>query len=774
MVRFTTVTLACMGVLGSVMETMAAPVASDPLPGIRQLYLQAQANSTSVSSVAKWVSSLGSNGQWSDIDYTSGCDGRRASWPAIGHWSRLQSMAYSFYSNNDANMLSKIQLAMDYWFSNDYTSDDCIANGGLSNATCPCGTPGFWNTNWYDQVIGIPKLSSVACVFVQANLTDAESAGCQRLMSRSWSQIDQFLNGLGYITGANTLDVSSVGLGLALFTNNQTIMGDVFQHVNGQIETLVDPNDGIKVDGSFFQHDGVLYNGNYGAVLQNDYLLFAAYSANTTFDSTADEKSIFAASLEGTEWMTMYDAVSKIVRWEYSCLGRMVSMSSYSRFGVNIGQYSNATSTWLQYPALSASAKRLQTTGSTANPGQLNGNRMFWEADYMIMRRDNYVVSLKMFSSRIRNTECVNAQNILGYHLSDGLLYTYMTGNEYVDIFPTWDWYLLPGTTVAYNANDLNCNNASSFGVETFVGGVTDGTIGVGAMQYMDPQSVSGNSTNWNKGYFFFNNQYVVVGNDISTKTGKPMYSTLDQRKLESEVHISNSRTPVPTNTTTNYTNPAWLWQGNLGYVFLNKSVSSLSVSPSQQSGNWSRIAIDTTVVTTNVFKSWITHKTPNDAYAYVVDVDVPFSRFQSNADDLARSFLLLANDKSASSVLSVGDNAWGTIFWQAGTVSTNSVSKSQRHGQGSVDDFSITVNHPSIVMLTFSKKSIDISLSDPTQLLTSLTVTLNNVKVGCAKTAASGVSCSGTKLGGVTLTVKLPTGEYAGSTVTGTLAYKG
>jgi hypothetical protein len=141
---------------------------------------------------------------------------------------------------------------------------------------------------------------------------------------------------------------------------------------------------GIKADGSFFQHDGVLYSGNYGMVFANDFLLFAAEAVGTSYQATDSQKDIFTNLLEGTEWMTFYDAVTKVVRWEYSCLGRMVSMSSYSPFDVNIQQYPNGTSTWPQYPNISASEKRLTTAGSTANPGQLNGNRLFWNADYMV------------------------------------------------------------------------------------------------------------------------------------------------------------------------------------------------------------------------------------------------------------------------------------------------------------------------------------------------------------------------------------------------------
>jgi hypothetical protein len=44
----------------------------------------------------------------------------------------------------DPALRANISLAMSYWFSNDFTNPACIDSGGTS--TCPCGTPGLWNT----------------------------------------------------------------------------------------------------------------------------------------------------------------------------------------------------------------------------------------------------------------------------------------------------------------------------------------------------------------------------------------------------------------------------------------------------------------------------------------------------------------------------------------------------------------------------------------------------------------------------------------------------
>lgn len=58
----------------------------------------------------------------------------------------------------DPTLRAAITSAMDFWFANDFTNPSCLDNGG--STSCPCGTPGLWNTNWFSNVCGLlPSLS---------------------------------------------------------------------------------------------------------------------------------------------------------------------------------------------------------------------------------------------------------------------------------------------------------------------------------------------------------------------------------------------------------------------------------------------------------------------------------------------------------------------------------------------------------------------------------------------------------------------------------------
>lgn len=94
---------------------------------------------------------------------------------------------------------------------------------------------------------------------------------------------------------------------------------------------------------------------------------------------------------------------------------------------INATRVSMLANAW-QMPSLAAFAETLQSNTDSSNAGGVVGNRMFYANDYMVRklsplqynrqryiqvhRGRNYVSTLKMYSSRTLNTECVNAQNV--------------------------------------------------------------------------------------------------------------------------------------------------------------------------------------------------------------------------------------------------------------------------------------------------------------------------------------------------------------------------
>jgi hypothetical protein len=79
---------------------------------------------------------------------------------------------------------------------------------------------------------------------------------------RAYGTFDHSINGVGFLTGANTLDIASVGIDIGLLNMNQSIIVDAYQRVHKEVVVQNSVKaDGVRPDGSFGQHAGLLYNG---------------------------------------------------------------------------------------------------------------------------------------------------------------------------------------------------------------------------------------------------------------------------------------------------------------------------------------------------------------------------------------------------------------------------------------------------------------------------------------------------------------------------------
>jgi len=83
-------------------------------------------------------------------------------------------------------------------------------------------------------------------------LAPAQLVNCVHMTTRSYNTFDRNINGVGYLTGANALDVAKIGIDQALLTNNVTLLTDAYRrvHLEVQIKNGVKA-DGIRADGSF-------------------------------------------------------------------------------------------------------------------------------------------------------------------------------------------------------------------------------------------------------------------------------------------------------------------------------------------------------------------------------------------------------------------------------------------------------------------------------------------------------------------------------------------
>ncbi|TFK77066.1 polysaccharide lyase family 8 protein [Pluteus cervinus] len=719
-------------------------------------------STTGATSVATWLGSLGTNGQWPDVDYTSGCDAQRASWPAQTHWSRLNTLSAAWHGGlrnagqytGNATVRASVSRGLDFWFSNDFATKACLDLGGTD--TCPCSTPGFWNGNWASNVILIPAWVGQVCLLLGDSLLSSEVDGCLKMTGRSYNTFTTGIHGVSAITGANTLDIASIGIDLSLFSSNPSLLAEAYTRVHQELAVKDGVKvDGIRSDGAFGQHSGILYNGNYGERSSNNILTLELGAADTQYQAGDESKSAFDTLFLGNQWMVFLNTVTGVLHWDYSVLVRIIAVpvadnQATANLKTNLTQLQLLGQQWNSSQLLDA-YDLFNTSSSSANPGTLVGNKMFYTNDYMVHRGAGYVTTLKMFSKRTQNTECTNSQNPFGFHLSDGAMYTFVQGNEYEDIFAAWDWNLIPGITTDYGATPLSCDTARKTGNQPLVGGASDGVVGVAAMRYDNPTT---RNLTWRKTWFFLKDdiQVVMIARVNSTNTS-PIYSVLDQRRRGGDVFVNGA--PAGTG---NFSSISSLWHGGVGYAFnATSSATTLSLQLNTKTGSWADISTSKQPsVTVDMFTAWLNHVDPTAAISYSIFPATTLSAFQSKSAN--SKVQVVRNDGSISALLDFANRMAMLVYWvEAGGSAT----------LPSVDGAApLTVKSSGNVVLILDLGSWSVTASDPTQALQSVAL---NITIGTGSIPPRWPAGSSRA---ISSTITLPSGSFLGASITQPLLF--
>ncbi|KAI0735198.1 polysaccharide lyase family 8 protein [Earliella scabrosa] len=714
---------------------------------------------TGAASIPTWLANLQPNGQWPDVDYTTGCDAPTANWKAQTHWSRILTFASAWHGGfrnaeqwvKSDQVRTAISSAMGFWFENDFPIPACLDSGGED--ACPCGTPGLWNTNWFPNTIGVPTFVGKVCLLLGDSLTDSELGNCTKMTGRSFNTFTTGINGVSRITGANALDIASIGIDQGLLTQDASLIAAGFARVHA--EAVIQSGikvDGIRADGSFGQHAGIIYNGNYGKDYADDLFAFEIEAGGTQFQASGDARTAFEVFMAGNQWMIYRNVLTDVLHWDFSVLGRLmtdpvIDNHASANIKMNLTQLQVLGNLW-DSDVLLEVFDTLSRESDSANSGDLVGNRMFYANDFAVQRGPGYVTTLRMYSKRTQNTECTAQANNFGFHLADGTVYTHVTGDEYEDIVAAWDWNLIPGITVDYGATELSCSMTRKTGTQPFVGGASDGRVGAVAMRYQNPIT---KSLNWRKTWFFLENdvQFVMVAR-ITSSTDAPVLSVLDQRKHVGDVLVNGE--PASSG---NFSHASTLWHGSVGYVFNVTDPVTLSVDVSTKTGDWSAIgASSQPPVTVDMFTAWLSHDDISAPISYMVFPATTPESFEAKV--AATDLRVIRNDGSISALLDKANNMVFGVFWE-----TNG-------GQFTIPALTpggatIRVQSTGSSNIIFRMDTWSLTVADPTQLLSSITFTLTL----SSGTAPPGWGSSKTK----TVTLTLPSGAEIGDSVSWTFA---
>jgi len=304
---------------------------------------------------------------------------------------------------------------------------------------------------------------------------------------------------------------------------------------------------------------------------------------------------------------------------------RPLDPSLVRQFGETVSQ--ERTAEWLAF------SQRIATDNTSAQV--LTGNRPFWMSDYVAHSQREYLFTVHMFSKRTIPANCDNDEGKRNRHLSDGATALYIDGHEYDGIMPVWNYSRPSGTTVAKasaRSNELKCKTAKHETDATFVGSVSDGTVGVAVQELIGAFGGKKDNEKWDssldanasKTWFFVPTAVLCVG-DAKPQSG--LVTTVEQALLQGEVLVSvggEAAVPLPAESVRSLdlsSGSAWVAHHNSGYLLPQMSGAVAHVSTMTKNGSWSSIGSGGHLppqdnVSIPVFDLWIEHE---EQYSYTV-----------------------------------------------------------------------------------------------------------------------------------------------------------
>ena len=694
----------------------------------KQFQDEALSQPVNVEQVQRLMDSLRPDGTWPGIDYV---DTSRIAFQHVRHLDNLVSMALAYKQEGSAlrknkTLKKKFDLALNHWLEKDYICE-----------------------NWWNNQIGTPATMVNLLYIMDKDLSREQVEKMLAIAGRA------NMDASGARPSGDRARIASILAQTQLWSRNVEGVEEVLKIIEGEVkfsgeETMVKTADGGRAHPNYFaggrgmqrdysfhhRPDRVNNTSSYGTSYMNAIVDWAVKVDDTRFRFS--EKTVHTLVdyfLDGMCKQMVYGTmVDPGVR------NRDIARPSYSR---RRGQ--NAPFVLRGNPAL---PERLLTIADGYRQAELEeivaarkGDhshtpsfaKFFWQTEHFAFQRPGFYTSVRMFSTRNKNMEePYNGEGLTNHYRADGTNYLSVTGEEYANIYPVYDFRKIPGATILQDASMPPEREIQKSGLMDFVGGVTDGRYGAAAFDFISPHDPLQARKSW----FFFDDAYVCLGSRIHSEGGKEVFTTLNQCYLKGDVKLGTAgETVVVPNGEHALSQPSWVLHNQVGYVFLDAPMQAGLLNKTV-TGNWQRLNRQTTVtkepVQEDIFALWINHgpRVADGRYAYAILPNADEARvkaFSSQPD-----VKVVSNTKDLQAVYHPGLGIGYAVFYSGGSVR--------------LGDVMLTADTP-MMILVYAKqgKAERIAVSDPSRKLLKAHFSVN----------------------GAEKHIQLPQGDYAGESIT-------
>lgn len=626
--------------------------------------------------VRSMVATMRPNGSWPTINYE---DVSRTGFQHVRHLHNVLDLGRAYrkpgsplYHNEDVKKAAFV--ALDFWLAHDFISD-----------------------NWWWNEMGTPNWMINILLVLDTDLTDRQRLGGLKIAGRA------NLEAFGARPGGDLIQIAGMLGKQALFRRDETTLERVVNVMANEI--TVTTGRGLQPDMSFHHRvDNVISTLSYGL-------------------GYASAFSYWAVKIRGTKFTFPETAVRLLIDYYLDGICKSMVYGKFPDPGAknrDLSRKGNLRAAGIELPEnlLKASAYRHDELQQIVGirKGQIKSgrsfDRFFWQSEYFTHQRPGYFASVRMHSSRNHTVEEPhNEEGLKNHHLGDGSNFISLTGQEYFDIFPVWDWQKIPGTTAVQNPALPHWREIAKKGLTDFVGGVSDGQYGAAAFDFASPHD----PLRARKAWFFFDDEFLCLGTAITSEADYPVYTTLNQCHLTSPVRVKTRKSEITLESGTHeLAHVSWILQGGVGYLF--PKARAASVRNEVATGTWREInhqaASSAGPVSASVFALWLDHgvKPLGGEYAYIVVPDATPSVLDEYVKDSPLE--ILSNTPAVQAVFHRKLNRIEMVFYEPGGIKVNGL-------------LELHAESPCMAMVKLNGESIEaLAVSDPSRKLSHVRLT--------------------------------------------------